>query len=231
MLNFAEIAAAATSESRRRLAELAGRTAVRRSHQHPVHQRHHRQSQGRHPHPPQHPQQRLLHRRGHAALGAGPALHSRALLSLLRHGAGQSGLRHPSRLHGGARRRLRSLGGAGDGGRRALHRPAWRADHVHRHPRSSPFRRVRSLEPAHRHHGRQPLPHRGDEALHREDAYARDHHRLWHDRDQPGQLPELDRRSHRAAGLHRRPHPAPSRGQDRRRLGPHPAAGHAGRAA
>jgi fatty-acyl-CoA synthase len=34
------------------------------THQHPVHQRHHRLPQGRHAHPPQHPEQRLLHRRG-----------------------------------------------------------------------------------------------------------------------------------------------------------------------
>ncbi len=46
----------------------AGRhAAVRRPDQHPVHLRHHRQPEGHHPHPPQRAEQRLLHRRGHAA--------------------------------------------------------------------------------------------------------------------------------------------------------------------
>ena len=44
----------------------------------------------------------------------GPPLHSRAALSLLRHGAGQPRLRHPWRRHGLSRRGLRSAGGAGD---------------------------------------------------------------------------------------------------------------------
>ena len=39
-----------------------GRARLRRPDQHPVHERHHRLPQGRHPQPPQHPQQRLLHR-------------------------------------------------------------------------------------------------------------------------------------------------------------------------
>jgi fatty-acyl-CoA synthase len=37
-----------------------------RAHQHPVHQRHHGLSQGRHADAPQHPEQRFLHRRGMA---------------------------------------------------------------------------------------------------------------------------------------------------------------------
>ncbi len=40
------------------------KAAIRRSDQHPIHQRHHRRTQRRDAHPPQHPQQRLLHRRG-----------------------------------------------------------------------------------------------------------------------------------------------------------------------
>ncbi len=74
----------------------AADAAVRRPDQHPVHQRHHRQPEGRHAHPPQHPQQRLLHRRGHAPDGRGPALHPGAALPLLRHGARQPGLRSPT---------------------------------------------------------------------------------------------------------------------------------------
>ena len=44
--------------------------AVRRPHQHPVHPRHDRAPEGRDAHPPQHPEQRLLRRRG--ACGSRP---------------------------------------------------------------------------------------------------------------------------------------------------------------
>ena len=47
----------------RAIARARGRAAVRRPHQHPVHQRHHGLPQGGHAEPPQHPQQRLLQRR------------------------------------------------------------------------------------------------------------------------------------------------------------------------
>ena len=60
---------------------------VRRPDQHPVHQRHHRLSQGRHAQPPQHPQQRLLHHRAAALHRPRPAAHPGAALPLLRHGA------------------------------------------------------------------------------------------------------------------------------------------------
>ena len=102
-----------TDAERQRLRGDRRRAAVRRSHQHPVHQRHHRLPEGRDADPSQHPQQRLLHRRDDAAHRAGPHLHSRAALSLLRHGAGQSRLRHPWRGDGLSRRGVRSAGGAG----------------------------------------------------------------------------------------------------------------------
>ena len=94
-----------------------------------------------------------------------PAVHPRAALSLLRHGAGQSGLRD-------ARRDAWSIPGEGfDAGSRAerraggtLHRPAWRADHVHRDAGPSALRGVRPVDAAHRHHGRLSLPDRGHEA-------------------------------------------------------------------
>ena len=78
--------------------------------------------------------------------------------------------------------------------------------------------------PAHRHHGRLALPDRGDARVVARDAHARGDHRLRHDRDQPGQLPDRGRRSARAARLDRRPRPPASRGEDRRRRGPHRAA-------
>ena len=143
-------------------------------------------------------------------------VHSGALLSLLRHGAGQSRLRHPWRLHGQPLGGVRSDRDAGDGSGRGLHRAPRRADDVHRHARSSRIRPVRSEDAAHRHHGGFALPGRGDAEGHRPHAHARSDHRLRHDRDEPGQLPERVRRSSGAARVDGRADPAPHRGQDRR---------------
>ena len=110
-------------------------------------------SQGRDALASQHPQQRLLHRRGDAADAGRPIVHPGAALSLLRHGFGQSCSRHPRRLHGLSRRRFRSAGHAGNRGRGALHGAARRADDVHRRARSSGIRPLRPLLAAHRHHG------------------------------------------------------------------------------
>ena len=121
--------------------------AVRRSHQHPVHQRHDRIPQGSDAHPPQHPQQRLLHRRDHAAHREGPHLHPGAALSLLRHGARQPRLRHSRLRHDLSRRGLRSPGRAGDRRGRTLHRPLRRAHHVHRRVRPCRVQALRPLAP------------------------------------------------------------------------------------
>ncbi len=91
-----------------------------------------------------------------------------------------------------------------------------RADHVHRRARSSGVLALRPDIAAHRHHGRRALPDRGDEARQQRDEHARGDDRLRHDRNQPGQFPERDRRSPGAAGLDRRAHPSACRGQDRR---------------
>ena len=209
--------------------QLAERIAVRRSDQHPVHVRHHRVSQGRHADPPQHPEQRLLCRRGDAARRGRPGVHPGAALSLLRHGAGQPRLPDARRGDGVSGRGVRSAGHARSGRRRALHRAAWGADDVHRRDGPPRFRPVRSVVAAHRDHGRQPVPDRGHEARGRAHAPRRDHDRLRHDRDQPGQLPVLDRRPDRAPRLDRRPGAAACRGQDRRRRRPYRAARHAWR--
>ena len=71
-----------------------------------------------------------------------------------------------------------------------LHRPARRADHVHRHARPPRVRPLRSENAPDRNHGRLALSGRGDAARGRQDAHARGHHRLRYDRDEPGQLPE-----------------------------------------
>ena len=137
---------------------------------------------------------------------------------------GNLAARHARRLHGVSRRGVRSAGHARNRRRGALHGAARRADHVHRAARSSGVRPLRSVVAAHRHHGGLAVPDRGDEARGRQDAPSRDHHRLRHDRDEPGELPELDRRSAGAPRLDGRPHPAASRSQDRRCARPHRAA-------
>ena len=134
--------------------------AIRRPDQHPVHLRHHRLAEGRRTHPPQHPQQRLLHRRGHEADRAGPPLHPGAAVPLLRHGAGQPSLHHPWRRHDLPRRGLRPARRAANRRRGTLHRPARRPHHVHRRDGTSPLRRIRPVHVTHRHHGRLPLPDR-----------------------------------------------------------------------
>ena len=64
---FDEVAALGRPEQRAELRQLARTAPVRRPDQRPVHPRHDRLAQGRHAQPPQHPEQRLLHRRGAAA--------------------------------------------------------------------------------------------------------------------------------------------------------------------
>ena len=60
------------------------------------------------------------------------------------------------------------------------------------------------------------VSYRGDAALCRADEPERNHHRLWHDRDQPGQLPERGRRSHGAPRQHRGTHSTAHRGETHR---------------
>ena len=64
MLNFDDVASAGGNAEKVKLAELGPEAAVRRCDQHPVHLGHDRPSQGRDAQPPQHPEQRLLRRRG-----------------------------------------------------------------------------------------------------------------------------------------------------------------------
>ena len=119
--------------------------------QHPVHQRHHRLPEGRHAHPPQHLEQRILRRRALSLLPRRPRLHPRALLPLLRHGAGQPGLHNARRLHGHPGRGLRRNRRAGGLRVGALHQPLRRAHDVHRlvgGTRTSPPTTSRTCAPA-----------------------------------------------------------------------------------
>ena len=134
---FAEIAALGTGVQRARLAELAGTLQFDEPINIQFTSGTTGRAQGCHAHPPQHPQQRLLHRRGAEARAGRQGLHPGPPLPLLRHGAGQPRLHHPRLGHGLSRRRLRPAGGAADRARGALHRPLRRADHVHRRARPS----------------------------------------------------------------------------------------------
>ncbi|AEK64084.1 hypothetical protein CFU_4263 [Collimonas fungivorans Ter331] len=190
--------------------------ASQRPDQHPVHQRHHRFSERRDAHSPQYPEQWFFHRRGDEADGAGPALHSGAAISLLRHGARQPGLPDPWRDDCLSQRRLRAAVGAAGGAGRTLHRLARRAHHVHLRAGPSAFRRIRPVDAAHRHHGRFAVPDRGDETGGARHAPGADHDCLRHDRNQPGQLPEHDRYAARETRVHCRPGAAAPAGENRR---------------
>src|SRR5690554_5059378 len=112
---------------------------------------------------------------------------------------------------------LRGLRGEG-------HRPLRRAHHVHRRAGAAQLRELRPLPPAHRHHGGLHLPHRGDAQADRPHEHEGRHHLLRDDRDQPGELPDPDRRPPGEARHHRGHHPPPPGGEagepgDRRRGG------------
>ena len=106
---------------------------------------------------------------------------------------------------------------AADGAGRALHRPPRRADHVHRRARpsalqaSSISRTLRTGIMA-----GSPCPIEVMKRVVDQMHMTRDHHRLRHDRDQPGQLPELDRRPARTSASPPSAGAAAPRGQDRR---------------
>ena len=206
----------------------ARRNSVRRRRQHSVHQRHDRFAQGRHAQPPQHPQQRLFHRPCDAADARGPHLHSGAAVSLLRHGDGQSGGGYARRGDGLSRRGLRSAGDPEDRGVPALHGAVRRPHNVYRRARPSGIWQLRSLLVADGHHGGRALSDRGDAESDRAHAHARRDDRLWHDRDEPGQLPEFDRGHDRAPRLDDRPRAFSCRGEGDRPTGPHSSARESG---
>ena len=138
---------AARRRRRRALRERERPAAVRRPDQHPVHDRHDGLPQGRDAPPPQHPQQRLLRRRGAAATRDAdrvcipvPFYHCFGMVH------GQPRVHDPRRLHGRsrrgvrpARRRCEAVAG------RALHVALRRADDVHRRARAPELRRVRPV--------------------------------------------------------------------------------------
>jgi fatty-acyl-CoA synthase len=87
------------SVSQDALAAVEAELQLRRPDQYPVHVWHDRIPEGRNAVAPQHPEQRLLHRRRGAVHLVRSRLHPRAVLSLLRHGARQPRMHHARRLH------------------------------------------------------------------------------------------------------------------------------------
>ncbi len=216
------------ADRRRRAGAPPAPAGVRRPHQHPVHERNHRLSQGRHAQSPQHPQQRLLHHRAAPLHRPRPAPDPRPALPLLRHGHGQPGLHVPRRDHDLSERRLRPAGRPGGRPGRGRHRALRRADHVHRRAEPSRLREIRPLHAAHRHHGWLPLSGGSHEAGAGADAHARCGLRLRHDGDQPGEHADAHRGAAGQAGRHGRPGASPRADQDR---GPADRPGGAGRRA
>ena len=101
---------------------------------------------------------------------------------------------------------------------RALHGAARRADDVHRRARPSATSAALDLTTLRTGiMAGAPCPIETMKRVVVADAPGRGDHRLRHDRDQPGVVPELDRRPARAPRLDRRPHPAASGGQGGRR--------------
>ena len=147
-------------------------------------------SQGRHPDPHQHPQQRLLRRRGTRVHRRGPGVHTGALLPLLRHGDGKPGMHVARRRHGDTGPGFRPRGHAESRCGAAMHVTVWGADDVHRRAGAAQLRRIRPEQPANRHHGRLALSRTRDAQRHRTDAHERRRHLLRDDRNVAGVDPD-----------------------------------------
>ena len=200
---------------------IVGRTRPRRSHQHPVHERHHRCAQGCNAVALQHRQQRALLRRRDGFHCERPVVHPGAPLPRVWHGARCAELRGERRDDGVPRREFRCRADDCRGGALPLHCAARRADDVHRDPRAPELGTARHEHAAHRHHGRRALPDRDDAPSGQPVAHEPDHDRLWNDRDKPDLVPVGCGRSARTPRLDRGSHPPACRSQDRRRRGPY----------
>ena len=137
----------------RRCAGRDGRARLRRADQHPVHEWDHGLPQGRHPHPPQHPQQRSFRGVAAGVHRARPRVRAGAPVPLLRDGDGEPRGDLERLVHRLSGRGVRSREDARGLPPRALHEPVRRADDVHRTARPRALRRVRPELAAHRDHG------------------------------------------------------------------------------
>ena len=153
----------ASASSPARAGRAPGGDAVRRPDQHPVHERHHGLPQGRDAHPPQHPQQRLLRRRGLPLHRGRTGSASRCPSTTASAWSwATSAARRTAPAWSSRRAAFEPGRGARDGAGGALHVALRRADDVHRRARAPALRRVRPLVAAHRDHGRLAVPDRDD---------------------------------------------------------------------
>ncbi len=199
----------AARASAARLAELGADAAIRRSDQHPVHQRHHRPPKGATLTHHNILNNGYLRRRGDAACTPRdrlcipvPLYHCFGMvmgnLACITHGAAMV---YPVRgLRSAGRRSKRSRRSAAP--RSTACRPC--SSPSSNHPEFARFD-LSSLRTGIM--AGSPCPIEVMRRVRRRDAHARRHHRLWHDRDEPGELPDRGRRSARAARLDRRPRP------------------------
>ena len=168
--------------------------------------------EGRDADPPQHPQQRLLHRRGDAAHRRATACASRVALCITASAwcwaispASPMARRWfiPARFSAAGRCSRPSPPSAA---------PRSTACRQCTSPSSTTpdFARYDLSQPAHRHHGGIALPDRDHAAHDQRHAHARRHDLLRHDRDEPGQHRDRPRRSARAAGRNGRPRSPPT---------------------
>ena len=146
-----------------------------------------------------------------------PAVYPGAVLPLLRHGDGQSGVHEPRCHHGDPRTGLRSGTDAGCHRKRKVYRRLRSADDVHRDARSARPRAARPVVAANGRHGRVGLSRRGHEALRQRHEHVGARHRVRDDRDVAGVVSNAHRRRPRTAYQFDRPGPPARRDQDRRR--------------
>ena len=150
----------------RRAARARGRARLRPADQHPVHVGHDGVPEGRDALAPQHPQQRLLHRRDAAATRRPTASACRCrstTASAWCSATSRSSRTAPASSSPPRRSTPRAVLEAVQAG--ALHVAVRRADDVHRRARTTPTSTSFDLStPAHRDHGRLAVPGRGDEA-------------------------------------------------------------------
>ena len=172
MFLFDDLYSMAEGVPEEKLAERRGRAGHARRHQHAVHLRHDGLPEGRDADALQHRQRRQNDRRLHEADGAGPPVHTRAAVPLLRLRARRDGLRH-ARLHDGHGALLPARGRDAGGADGAVHCAARRPYDVHRDTRPPGLQEIRLFNAAHGHHGRLALPDRRDEAGRGRDEHVR----------------------------------------------------------
>ena len=211
------------SRARRRgaaadLERTRGAAAVRRPDQHPVHVRHDRLAERRDAVAPQHPEQRVLRRRGAATTPTrtGSACRCRSITASAACMGNLAAVTHGAAVVVPAE----AFDAGGDAARRSSStraRPIYGVPTMFIAQLDHPaFDTFRSRVAAHRHHGRRALSDRGDAAGDRAHARAGGDDLLRHDGDLAGLVPVSRRRPDRAARLDGRPRAPARRMQDRR---------------